>query len=276
MTENATEISTPSDAGKLASVDPAPPTASTRLLYAVCRFIAVGLSRVLCPGVISGMENLPKSGAYVIAPLHRSHADFLIVARVTRRRLRYLAKAEVWRFRRLGRFIERLGALPVHRQVTDRDSFNQTLAVLIGGEPLVLFPEGTRGDGPTVNELYEGAAYLALRARVPLIPVGLAGTDRVLHKGRRIPRPSRVRIVIGAPVARPAGSVGSRVPRSMVRTVTDELTAALQQATDDATALLGIDQRRRVTSPTASDGVGDGAGAVSDHGIGEQPAPEQK
>lgn len=234
-----------------ALVDPAPPTVRARALYAICRFIAVGLSRALSPGRITGKENLPKSGAYVIAPLHRSHIDFLIVARISRRRLRYLAKAEVWRHERLGRFIERLGAMPVNREVADRDSFNRTLAVLHGGEPLVLFPEGTRLDGPVVGELHEGAAYLALRAGVPLIPVGLAGTDKVLAKGHHLPRPARIRIVIGAPVVRPAGSVGNRVPRSMVKSITEELTVALQHATDDAIALLGIDHLVGVTSPAA-------------------------
>ena len=249
--------------------DPAPPTASTRLLYAVCRFIAVGLSRILFPGPVTGRENLPKSGAYLIAPLHRSHLDFLIVARVTRRRLRYLAKAEVWKHRRLGRFIDRLGALPVHREVADRDSFNRTLAVLRGGEPLVLFPEGTRRDGREVGELHEGAAYLALRAGVPLIPVGLAGTDRALGRGHVIPRVARVRIVIGAPVVRPSGSVGNRVPRSMVKSATEELAAALQVATDDAMALLGIDRRSRLASPAADaaslDGASDGTTPEADH-----------
>ena len=244
------------------------------MLYSFCRFISVGLSRLLCPGVVSGLENLPTSGAYVIAPLHRSHIDFLIVARITTRRIRYLAKAEVWRFRRLGRFIELLGALPVNREVTDRDSFNRTLAVLAGGEPLMLFPEGTRGDGPIVNGIHEGAAYLALRAGVPLIPVGLAGTDDVLGKGRRIFRPSRIRVVIGAPVVRPSGSVGHRVPRSMVRGVTDELVDALQQATDDAQALLGIDRRRRLASPSMRvSATREDSPAVT---TGEQSAPNQQ
>lgn len=235
----------------LAGVDPAPPTLSRRVLYSVCRFIAVGLSSTLCPGKITGKENLPTRGAYVIAPLHRSHIDFLIVARISRRRLRYLAKAEVWNHVLLGRFIERLGALPVHREVADRDSFNRTLAVLQAGEPLMLFPEGTRLDGQFVGELHEGAAYLALRAGVPLIPVGLAGSERALPKGHLIPRPARVRIVIGAPVVRPAGSVGNRVPRSMVASVTEELRVALQGATDDAIALLGIDRHARLGSPAA-------------------------
>jgi 1-acyl-sn-glycerol-3-phosphate acyltransferase len=252
--------------GRSTAIDTAPPNLGNRLLYAVCRFIAVGLSRMLFPGAVVGLENLPTSGAYVIAPLHRSHLDFLIVARITRRRLRYLAKAEVWRFARLGRFIEHLGALPVHRESTDRDSFNRSLAVLVGGEPLMLFPEGTRGHGQEVGELREGAAYLALRAGVPLVPVGLAGTERALSR-RHLPHPSRVRIVIGPVVTRPAGSVGSRVPRSLVRSITAELAAAIQSATEDARALLSI---------TTGSGVASRAGAPALQADAAEPSAEQE
>jgi 1-acyl-sn-glycerol-3-phosphate acyltransferase len=248
---SADEVKEIEPAERSSAVDTAPPTWRILLLYAVCRFISVGLSRLLFPGPVIGRENLPPSGAYVIAPLHRSHLDFLIVARISRRRFRYLAKAEVWRFARLGRFIERLGALPVHRESTDRDSFNRSLAVLLGGEPLMLFPEGTRGDGPLVGELREGAAYLALRAGVPLVPIGLAGTDRALSPRRHIPRPSRVVVVIGPVVTRPAGSVGNRVPRSLVRSITSELSDAIQSASEDARALLSIRKTRRVASRTA-------------------------
>jgi 1-acyl-sn-glycerol-3-phosphate acyltransferase len=246
--EEATSVEAPERPG---AADTAPPTLGARLLYAVCRFIAVGLSRLFFPGPVIGRENLPRSGGYVIAPLHRSHLDFLVVARISRRRFRYLAKAEVWRFKRLGRFIERLGALPVHRESTDRDSFNRSLAVLLGGEPLMVFPEGTRRDGPLVGELREGAAYLALRAGVPLVPIGLAGTDRALSRRRHIPRPSRVVVVIGPVVTRPAGSVGNRVPRALVRSITAELSDAIQSASEDARALLSIRKGQRVASRTA-------------------------
>jgi 1-acyl-sn-glycerol-3-phosphate acyltransferase len=248
---SADEVTGVETSERFSPVDTAPPTWRIRLLYALCRFISVGLSRVLFPGPVIGRENLPRAGAYVIAPIHRSHLDFLIVARISRRRFRYLAKAEVWRFARLGRFIERLGALPVHRESTDRDSFNRSLAVLLGGEPLMVFPEGTRGNGPLIGELHEGAAYLALRAGVPLVPIGLAGTERALSRRRHFPRPSRVVVVIGETVTRPAGSVGNRVPRALVRSITTELSDAIQAASEDARALLSIRKSRRVASRTA-------------------------
>ncbi|HLX77486.1 MAG TPA: lysophospholipid acyltransferase family protein, partial [Acidimicrobiales bacterium] len=175
-------------------------------------------------------------------PLHRSDIDFLIVARITRRRLRFLAKAGIFVTRPFSWLIETLGAFPVQRDVTDRRAFERSLEVLRAGEPLVLFPEGTRNKGPMIGPVREGAAYLALRAGVPIVPVGLAGTERALPKGARMVRPGRIAVVVGEPlltgVEMHARQGRSRVPRSAVHALTVELADAIQRASNDAAALL--------------------------------------
>ena len=57
------------------------------------------------------------------------------------------------------------------------------------GEPLVLFPEGTRRSGPVIENLHEGAAYLSSRTGAPIVPVGIGGSERAMAKGKRLPRP---------------------------------------------------------------------------------------
>jgi cytidylate kinase len=214
-----------------------------RLLYFICRGAAVAIGRLFMHGPIVGAGRLPRRGAFVLAPLHRSDIDFLIAARITRRRMGYIAKAGIFVNRPFTWFIEMLGAFPVTRQATDREAFNRSLEVLVAGVPLVIFPEGTRWTGPTIGPTREGAAYLALRAGVPLVPVGLAGTDRVLPRGKRLPRPSRVACVVGEPimtgVEHPATAGGSRVPRSAVHALHEELCAAIQQLSDEAAAIVG-------------------------------------
>jgi 1-acyl-sn-glycerol-3-phosphate acyltransferase len=231
-------------------------------LYAVCRFVAVGLTRALFPGRVVGAEHLPKSGPYILAPVHRSNLDWIIVARVTRRRLRYIVKDQVWRVRPLGRFIELLGAFPVHRESADRESMRKAIGVLAAGEPLVIFPEGTRRFGPTVGELREGTAYLALRAGVPILPVGIAGSDRALPKGRHVIRPTRVTLVIGEALQPPPslstagadapGGHSGRVPRSVNRALTEELRRALDQVLTDALNLEQLYRGQRLASPEAT------------------------
>ena len=126
----------------------APPSRAEIALYRVFRFVLVGLSRLYFPGTVTGRENLPATGAFIVAPVHRSYVDWLIVARITKRRLRYIVKEEVWKSKTIGRLLEMLGAFPVNRSGADREALERCRSVLAGGEPLVMFPEGTRGSGP--------------------------------------------------------------------------------------------------------------------------------
>ena len=113
-----------------------------RWFYFVCRGIAVTAGRIFMHGPIVGAENLPRSGPFLIAPLHRSDIDFLMIARITRRRMRFIAKSGIFVNRQFNWLIETLGAFPVDRQATDREAFNRALQILIAGEPLVIFPKG--------------------------------------------------------------------------------------------------------------------------------------
>jgi len=217
------------------AVEPAPTrvrpiTRRELAFYAVCRAIAVGASRIWYPGPVVGRDRLPRSGPYVLAPVHRSNVDWLVVARVTKRRLRYIVKGEVWTVKSIGRLLELLGTFPVRRGTADREALARAEEVLVAGEPLVIFPEGTRGSGPVVGELRAGAAYLALRAGVPVVPVGVSGLERSMPRGARFPRPVWVRVVVGTPIF-PGEQVivDTRGRRRVSRAAIDEMTAAVQE-----------------------------------------------
>ncbi|HWD24430.1 MAG TPA: (d)CMP kinase [Acidimicrobiales bacterium] len=220
------------------------PGKSELAFYALCRAFVVGVSKVAFPGRVLGAERLPRSGAYILTPIHRSYVDWLVAARVTRRRLRFVVKAEIWKVRSVGRLIELLGAFPVHRGSADRESLARCLEVLAVGEPLVVFPEGTRQHGLEVQELLEGAAYMALRANVPIYPLGLAGTEESMPRGKKLPRPSRVRLVVGEPLMPTRSDGGRRVSRRETSALTEALRAAIQLATDEAREVLVADTHR--------------------------------
>ena len=236
------------------------------MLYRIVRFVAVGLSRCYFPGRVVGAEHLPSEGPFILAPVHRSYVDWLIVARVSRRRLRYIVKEEVWKSKLVGRFIEVLGAFPVNRSGADREALERCRAVLEGGEPLVMFPEGTRCSGPAVHELRDGVAYLSLRTGAPIVPVGIGGSEAAMPRGAAFPRPHRVNLVIGPAIdpgslltgatpdeRREAGTGAEdgapgvrpkrvRVPRGATTALSARLHAAIQAAYDDAEA--SLDGRR--------------------------------
>ncbi|MFZ2057385.1 MAG: lysophospholipid acyltransferase family protein [Acidimicrobiales bacterium] len=232
-----------------------PPSGGDLIVYRICRFIAVGVSRLYFPGTVTGRENLPAGGAFIVAPVHRSYVDWLIVARITRRqRLRFIVKDEVWKSRLIGRLLAACGAFPVNRSGADREALQRCQAALGGGEPLVMFPEGTRRSGPEVHELKDGVAYLSLRTGVPVVPIGIGGSERAMPRGSSFPRPTRVNIVIGQPIlARSPADAGelhrsgearepaasgrrARVGRAATSEQSARVRAGIQQAFDSAEA----------------------------------------
>ena len=98
-----------------------------------------------------------------------------------------MAKAELWDNRLLGWFLSGVGCFPVHRDVADREALRRAQRILEHGQVLVLFPEGTRQSGAVVHDLFEGAAYIATRTGVPIVPVGIGGSEAAMPKGAKIP-----------------------------------------------------------------------------------------
>lgn len=181
---------------------------------------------------VEGRANVPQSGAVIIAPVHRSFADFAFAGTLTDRKLFFMAKDELWRNRWFGRLLEVLGVFPVHREAADREALRYAEAVLRQGQALVMFPEGTRKQGAQVAELLEGAAFLAARTGASVVPVGIGNSDRAMPKGSLVPKPLRIRVVAGPAMAPPARSEGGRVSRSRVHAATEELHRRIQDAYD--------------------------------------------
>lgn len=199
--------------------------------YTVFRTVICGFTRVFTRLRIEGAENLPTSGAYVLAPVHRSYVDTPIVACVTRRRIRFMGKAEVWDTGWAGWLASTLGAFPVSRGTADREALKRCITALEGGEPLVLFPEGERKDGPALQPLFDGAAYVAARAGVPIVPIGIGGSARVMPRHTKMIHPAKVRVVIGKPIHVELGATG-RYSRAAITEVTTELSSELQRLFD--------------------------------------------
>jgi 1-acyl-sn-glycerol-3-phosphate acyltransferase len=209
------------------------------VFYQLIRWTVGGGSRLVYRARIRGTENLPATGGYVLAPSHRSMMDIPFVSWLTPRRIRYMGKISLFKIPVLGSIFTALGGFPVARDGTDRKAVRDAMAMLQNGEPLLVYPEGTRQHGPKIQPLEPGAAYLALRAGVPIVPVGIAGTEEILRaQGNKIPKFGRVGIVIGAPIAPPARKSGV-VPREQVDAVTAQLADALQTLLDEAYELRG-------------------------------------
>ena len=193
---------------------------------------------------VKGRENLPATGAYIVSPIHRSNLDSPVMSAITTRRLRYMGKESLWKSRPLGWLLTALGGFPVQRGTADREALKAGLACVERGEPLVMFPEGTRQLGPDVAEMFDGPAYVACRTGVPIVPIGMGNTEPAMPKGSKFIRPAKMAIVIGEPIQPPPLKESGRVSRAGVRDLTARLGGEIQGLFDEAQALAGTPNPR--------------------------------
>lgn len=146
-----------------------------------------------------GRENIPKTGAVIIAPIHVSHLDPPATAcAMPHRRLRFMAKEELFKGI-FGKLIASLGAFPVHRGEGDTEAIRKSIDMLNQGEALLVHPEGTRGDGVRMLPINKGTGMLAKRTGAPIVPVGIIGSNIVMPRGKKKRKRHRITVVFGKP-----------------------------------------------------------------------------
>ncbi len=159
---------------------------------------------------VEGADNLPKQGAFIIAANHSSYFDIFLPACVAlpklNRRMHALVNGNYWKNPLNGALLNHWQCLPVFAG-KDRESkeknkiaFENALNYLKKNEIMVIFPEGRRSPDGKLQKAYPGTARLALKAKVPVLPIGIIGSDKVLPKGKFFPRLRRCEIKIGKPI----------------------------------------------------------------------------
>jgi len=166
-----------------------------RLTWFLCRVVFHTLLRWR----ITGAENVPVSGAVLLASNHISVLDPLIVSVGFWRPTRFMAKEELFRHPLFAWYISHLNAFPVKRGAADRAAIKYCLDSLEQGWALAMFPEGTRSDTGELREAEMGVGMIACRSGVPVIPVYLTGANRVLPKGGGF-RLAQITVAYGKPL----------------------------------------------------------------------------
>jgi 1-acyl-sn-glycerol-3-phosphate acyltransferase len=152
-------------------------------------------------GGVKGVDkqNVPRKGGLIVAPLHVSNLDPEAVACGTNRHLRFMAKEELFKNKLAAAIISSLGAFPVKRGEGDTESVRYAMDCLKKGQAVLIFPEGTRGDGQHIQPINRGVAMLAKRTGVPVMPVGVVGTHIAWPKGQKKIKRAKMRIIYGKP-----------------------------------------------------------------------------
>ncbi len=205
------------------------------LLYTIGQYTVAPAIRLAMRPTVEGLEHVPTSGGAVVAGNHLSVADEYLMGAVIPRHIAFWAKSEYFNGEGLSgwamkMFMRGLGAIEVNR-AGGRDALkalDAAIPALKSGDIVGVYPEGTRSPDGRLYRGRTGAVRLALLAGVPIVPVGLIGTEKVQPIGSKIPK-------LGLPVSlkfgKPLDFTGRPMDSSNLRAMTDELMMAIQNLT---------------------------------------------
>ena len=170
----------------------------SRFWYVVIRAFFTVVFHTIWPVRVRGLEHVPRKGAAIIVCNHLSLVDPFVVGYAANRIVNFMGKEELFGTPIIGFLIRKVGAFPVDRTRRDPSAMRTALQVLKSGELLGMFPEGTRSTTGEMLEFRAGAARLAARTEVSLIPAAVHNTGKAMPPGKLI-RPARIGISFGEP-----------------------------------------------------------------------------
>ncbi|CAN7209297.1 lysophospholipid acyltransferase family protein [Knoellia sp. LjRoot47] len=210
--------------------------------YWVSRTAVMSLAHAIWRPTILGKDNVPKTGGVLLASNHLSFIDSFAIPVAAPRKVSFLAKAEYFsgtgiRGRFVRGFMEAGDAIPVDRDSSRgaQDSLDLALEVLRAGKAFGIYPEGTRSRDGRLYRGRTGVAFLSLTANVPVVPVGLIGTDKVQPVGTRGLKMADVTVAFGSPIqpSSYAGLPAGRARRQLTDDVMDAIAALTGQERAD-------------------------------------------
>ena len=205
------------------------------LLYTIGQYTVAPAVRLVWRPTVEGLENIPASGGAILAGNHLSVADEYLLGAVVPRHIAFWAKSEYFNGSGVtgwatATLLKGLGAIEVHRGGgrAALHAFDAAIPALQGGDLVGLYPEGTRSPDGRLYRGRTGVARLALLAGVPVVPVGVLGTDQVQPVGSRLPKLGpKMTIRFGKPM----DFTGRSRDSSSLRTATDEIMVEIQKLT---------------------------------------------
>lgn len=175
----------------------------------------------------TGVHHIPEQGPAIIASNHLSYTDHYFLPSVVPRQIYFISKAQHFDVPVQRWLFEQWGVIPLKRGDGDREAMARSLQILEQGRLFGIYPEGTRSMDGKLHKGHTGVARLALMSKVPVIPVGMIGTDKVLPKGKHMPKFQKVTIHIGAPM-RFDEYHGMENDRKACREITDRVMHAIR------------------------------------------------
>jgi 1-acyl-sn-glycerol-3-phosphate acyltransferase len=182
---------------------------------------------VYLKGKVEGIEHVPLKGGFVVVSNHGSNYDPPLLSGAVKRPVAYMAKEELFEVPVFKQAIELYGAYPVKRGAVDRNTIKAALKYLENGWGVGIFISGTRTPDGRVADPKPGAALIAAKGQVPILPVCLWGNHLIERQGKKLPQSTPITIRIGQLIEPPTSTKRGELDR-----VTDICTSAINQLHD--------------------------------------------
>ena len=176
---------------------------------------------------IHGADKVPLSGGLIAVSNHASYFDPPILSNCVGRPVAFMAKEELFKIPLFKQAIKLYGAYPVKRSTGDRAALRAAMTVIESGWVAAVFLQGTRTDDGKITDPKLGAAWIAAKAQVPLLPVSLWGTEKILSKKFPLPKPIPLTIRIGDVIAPPTSN-----RKEDLQTIIDQCAAKINSLHD--------------------------------------------
>lgn len=184
------------------------------MLYNIGKFLFYIYFRLFRRVKIEGRENIPKEGPLLLYANHPSAWDMILIGVFMKRKVHYMAKAELFKKPFLAWLFRSLGAFPVNRGKGDVGSVKTVFRLLDEGKVVGIFPEGTRTPRKDPQKRKAGAALLAARSGVPVMPVGVVWNKKIF---------SRVSLVFGKPFIVQTENEGEHIGKDKLMEITSDI-----------------------------------------------------
>ena len=188
-----------------------------RLSWRLARGVILGLCRLFFRFEIRHPERIPSEGAFLAAATHTSHLDPPIIGAALGREAYYLARTGILRAPLVGRWCRHFNTVAIRRGASDRQALKMCRQVLQAGWPLIFFPEGTRSTDGRLRPIQGGFGMILEGLNVPYVPIVIQDTHHILARGKMLPRPAKVRMIVGEPAYLPARGEGENTREWLAR-----------------------------------------------------------
>lgn len=170
------------------------------MLFWIGAYLSAAVLRIFGRWTVIGRENIPKAGGVLLCGNHVSYMDPPALGAGAGRVVHFMAKLELFQVPVLGFLIRKVGAFPVRRGTADRAALKTAIEYLQSGEVVAMFPEGQRSLDGTLLEPEAGVGMIVMRAKVPVVPVALINTEKLLPPHSLFLKFTHVKVVYGPPV----------------------------------------------------------------------------